>query len=132
MTRFKCELRVRYADTDQGGVVYNSNYLVYFEVGRTEMMRELGVTYARLESEGTIMPVVESHVNYLSPARYDDLLILETEVSELRRVRVKISTKIFGSQSGRLLAQGWVWLASIDAEGNLKRLPTALVDAVSR
>ena len=94
------------------------------------MMREMGVTYAQLEKEGTIMPVVEAHVNYMAPARYDDLLILTTEISEVRRVRVKMTTQIFESESGRLLAEGWVWLASIDAQGNLKRLPPALIEAI--
>ncbi len=126
----KTELRVRYADTDQGGVVYNSNYLIFFEVGRTEMMRQLGIPYAQVESEGTILPVVEAHVNYIAPARYDDLLVIESCFAEVRRVRLKIETKIYHQESGQLLATGWVWLASIDANGNLKRLPGDLRKAI--
>lgn len=117
------ELRVRYADTDQGGVVYNSNYLIFFEVGRTEMMRELGVPYAQLEAEGTIMPVVEAHVSYKAPARYDDRLRIESQITAAKKVRLKIETRVVHAESGRLLAEGWVWLATIDAQGNVKRLP---------
>ncbi len=132
MASHRTELRVRYADTDQGGVVYNSNYLVFFEVGRTEMMRALGVPYAQLEIEGTIMPIVEAHVNYMAPARYDDLLIIESDVIEVARVRLKIETKVIHAETGQLLAQGWVWLAAIDKMGKLKRLPEALVVAIGK
>lgn len=130
MKPHRTELRVRYADTDQGGVVYNANYLVFFEVGRTEMMRALGVPYARLEDEGTIMPVVEAHVNYLAPARYDDLLLVESRVSELKRVRLRIDTEVFAAASGRLLARGWVWLAATGRDGRPRALPGELVAAI--
>lgn len=130
MLPHRCEVRVRYADTDQGGVVYNANYLVFFEVGRTEMMRTLGVPYARLEDEGTIMPVVEAHVNYHAPARYDDLLIVESAVTETRRVRVKIETSVIKAADGRLLARGWVWLAATGRDGRPRALPPELVAAI--
>ena len=104
-------VRVRYAETDQGGVVYNASYLVYFEVGRTEMMRAGGLPYRELEERGIVLPVVESHVRYRAPARYDDLLAIESRVSEVRRVRMRIDTRISDAGSGRLLAEGWVWLA---------------------
>ncbi|MFT7617742.1 MAG: acyl-CoA thioester hydrolase [Planctomycetota bacterium] len=131
MATYQTELRVRYAETDQGGVVYNSNYLIFFEVGRTEMMRELGVPYARLEAEGTILPVVEAHVSYRAPAVYDDRLTIVSRISELRRVRLKIETQVIHAESGRLLAEGWVWLAAIDSQGNVKRLPVEVENAVS-
>ncbi len=131
MSRHRTEVRVRYADTDQGGVVYNANYLVFFEVGRTEMMRALGVPYARLEDQGTIMPVVEAHVNYHAPARYDDLLLVESEVTELKRVRLRIDTEVHDAASGRLLARGWVWLAATGRDGRPRALPPELVAAVA-
>ena len=130
MEPHRTELRVRYADTDQGGVVYNANYLVFFEVGRTEMMRALGVPYARLEDEGVVMPVVEAHINYVASARYDDLLSIESEVTQVRRVRLKIETRIYKAATRKLLAEGWVWLAAVNRQGVLQALPPALVEAL--
>lgn len=71
-------VRVRYADTDKMGVVYNGNYLMYFEIGRTELLRSIGLPYVDLEREGYLLPVREAHVEYKAPARYDDLLSIET------------------------------------------------------
>ena len=82
---FKTRLRVRYAETDQMGVVYHANYLAWFEVGRVELMRELGFAYKRLEADhGCVLPVVEVNCRYRSPARYDDELELETRLVALR------------------------------------------------
>ena len=82
---FKTRLRVRYAETDQMGVVYHANYFVWFEVGRVEMMRELGFAYKELEAEqGCVLPVVEVNCRYRAPARYDDELELETRLVALR------------------------------------------------
>jgi acyl-CoA thioester hydrolase len=77
------KVRVRYAETDQMGVVYHSNYFQYFEVARAEAIRELGYTYAKMENEGIIMPVVEVHARYLRPALYDQLLTIKTTLKEL-------------------------------------------------
>ena len=123
-------IRVRYADTDQGGVVYNANYLVFFEVGRTEMMRELGCPYADLEAEGIIMPVVEAHLRYASPARYDDLLEIETAISEVKRVRFRIDTSIRHAETGRLVCEGWVWLAATRRDGGPCRLPERFLEVL--
>jgi len=76
-------IRVRYAETDQMGVVYHSNFFPYFESARTESIRELGFTYADMEKMGVIMPVVDVHCRYLRPARYDDLLTIRTSLKEL-------------------------------------------------
>src|SRR5258706_1383546 len=77
------QIRVRYAETDQMGVVYHSNYFYYFESSRAESIRQLGYTYADMEKMGIIMPVIEVHCKYLKPARYDDLLIVKTILKEL-------------------------------------------------
>ena len=76
-------IRVRYAETDQMGVVYHSNFFPYFESARTESIRELGFTYADMEKMGVIMPVVDVHCRYYRPARYDDLLTIRTSLKEL-------------------------------------------------
>lgn len=92
--RFETRVRVAYADTDQMAVVYHANYLVWFERGRTEAMRELGVPYAALEARGIRLPVVEAHVRYREPARYDDLLAVETTVADLGRARIVFEYRV--------------------------------------
>jgi len=74
----KTNVRVRYAETDGMGIVYNSNYLIYFEVGRVELMRHYNLVYAELEKAGYHMPLIESHIEYKQPAKYDDLLTIKT------------------------------------------------------
>lgn len=123
------EIRVRYSETDQGGVVYHANYLVYFEVGRTEMLRGLGAPYAEMERAGIRLVVVESHVRYRSPARYDDLLRIETAVAELKRVRLSIRTSIRRAGDGGLLADGELWLAAIGADDRPRALPESMLRA---
>ena len=77
------KIRVRYAETDPMGVVYHSNFFPYFEVGRVESIRQLGFSYADMEKDGIIMPVVDVHVRYLRPALYDDMLTIKTSLKEL-------------------------------------------------
>ncbi|MGE5673748.1 MAG: acyl-CoA thioesterase [Mycobacterium leprae] len=99
-------VRVRYADTDAMGVAYHANYLVWFEVGRTELMRSWGVPYADFEKRGIFVPVVEANVRFLASGRYDDLLQVETSVSELSPARVKFHYRVVRSSDGRLLCEG--------------------------
>ena len=77
------KVRVRYAETDQMGVVYHSNFFLYFEVARTESIRQFGFTYADMEKMGIIMPVADAHARYLRPALYDDLLTIKTTLKEI-------------------------------------------------
>ncbi len=79
----KTTLRVRYAETDQMGVVYYGNYAQYFEVGRTDGIRDLGYTYKQMETDGIIMPVTEMHIKYIKPAKYDDVLTIHTQIDEM-------------------------------------------------
>jgi acyl-CoA thioester hydrolase len=89
------QIRVRYAETDKMGIVYNGNYLTYFEVARVEMMRSFGLPYVVIEKSGYQLPLVESHVNYKSPAFFDDLLNIEASFAfELKPV-LKIKYNIF-------------------------------------
>ena len=82
MIKHSTQIRVRYADTDQMKVVYHGKFLEYFEVGRTALIRSLGLPYAELESRGILLPVIEAYAKYRKPARYDDLLSVEAVVSE--------------------------------------------------
>ena len=100
-------LRVRYAETDQMGVVYHANYLVWFEVGRVELMRQCGLHYKRMEiEEGCGMAVVEARARYKSPARYDEELIVETSVSSVRGPLVRFAYRIVRADDGLLLCEG--------------------------
>jgi len=87
-------VRVRYADTDKMGIVYNGNYLRFFEIGRTELLRQIGLPYVNLESAGYLLPVLEAHVEYRSPARYDDLLDIITRFRYTGGARIDISYEI--------------------------------------
>ncbi len=90
----KLNIRIPYADTDKMGVVYHANYLKYFEMGRTELMRQIGFTYDEMEKQGLYFPVVNAQCNYHAPAHYDDLITVETTISEIKNVTVTFSYKI--------------------------------------
>ncbi len=101
------EIRVIYADTDAMGIVYHANYIKWFEVGRNEFLRQLGYTYARMEEEGIWLPVVSVHVEYKSPGKYDDLLLIRTRLRELKGVSMVMSYEIFRKETGELLVTGY-------------------------
>ncbi len=110
------QLRVRYAETDQMNVVYYGNYAQYFEVGRVESIRTLGISYKDLEASGVIMPVVEMHVKYLRSAQYDDLLTIKTILKELPTDhRIEFFQEVF-DEEGKLLTSGKVVLYFLDAK----------------
>ena len=108
------EIQVRYAETDAMGVAYHANYLVWFEVGRTALLEELGYPYVQLEADGIILPVAECHVRYRAPARYADCLLIHSHCSELRGVSMVLSYRIENKATGALLAEGWTKHAIVD------------------
>jgi len=100
-------VRVRYAETDQMGVVYYANYLVWFEVGRAELMRQRGLDYKQMEiEEGCLMAVVEANARYKAPARYDEELIVETTVTGVRGPVVRFSYQVLRADDRTLLCEG--------------------------
>lgn len=104
-------LRVRYQETDQMGVVYHANYLNWFEVGRTELIRELGMPYQTLEARGLLLPVIEADLKFRSPARYDDLVTIDTKVIDATNLRIRFAYEI--KRGEELLVSGGthhVWL----------------------
>jgi acyl-CoA thioester hydrolase len=104
------QIRVRYAETDQMNVVYHGNYAQYFEVGRVESLRQLGLTYKEVETTGVIMPVIEWTAKFLRPARYDDLLTIKTTLKEMPLDhRVEFHQEVY-NESGKLLTVGKVLL----------------------
>jgi acyl-CoA thioester hydrolase len=122
-------VRVRYAETDQMGVVYYANYLVWFEVARTDLLRTLGWTYREMEATGVYLPVIEAHCEYRLAARYDDDLTIRTEGRLASRVRVEFSYEIVLQTSSQLAAVGRTVHAATDAGGRPRRLPERVVEA---
>lgn len=116
--------RVPYADTDQMGFVYYANYLVYFERGRNELLRQCGLPYAQLEREGIMLPVIEAHVSYHRPARYDDLLTIVTRTVECKGIRLKIECDI--RRDDEILITGYTWHAITDVHGKPQRMPDSI------
>lgn len=115
------QIRVRYAETDKMQIVYNGNYLTYFEVARTELVRSLGITYDQFEKSGFILPVLEAYVKYIGSARYDDLLYVEATLSEFSRLKLNFEYKI-RREDGTLIATGFTRHCWADIEGKPRRL----------
>ena len=117
-------VRVRYAETDQMGVVYYANYYIYFEIGRVEHMRQLGVSYREMEiQDDSFIMVAESNCRYRRPAKYDDVLIIRTRVSEVRRRTIRFGYEILNGVTGELLSTGETLHVVCDGQGRPKALP---------
>jgi acyl-CoA thioester hydrolase len=122
----RTELRVIYGDTDQMGVVYYANYLRYFEAGRNEFIRARGLRYRDFEDRfGLRLPVVEAQVSYRVPARYDDLITVETSLAEVRRASARFGYRIV--RDGEVVATGHTLHACVDLEGRVQRMPAELL-----
>ena len=104
--------RVPYADTDKMGVVYYANYLIYFEMGRSQLLRDLGFPYTAMEQLGFALPVIEAHVDYRAPAGYDDELDIRAWVSWIKGVRLQVNCEVFCGE--RLLVSGHTIHACLD------------------
>jgi len=116
-------IRVRYAETDQMGVVYHSNYFIWFEVGRVELMRQLGISYREMEQDGCLIAVVDARCRYKSPARYDDELIVRTHLKNVRETMVHFSYELVRVGDETLLAEGETTHIVIDKQMKIRPLP---------
>jgi acyl-CoA thioester hydrolase len=124
------EQRVIFGDTDQMGVVYYANYLRYFEASRAAFLRSFGRSHADLDAWGVALPVVEAHCRYRLPARYEDLLLIEVVIGEVRPASMRFDYKV--RRGGDHLADGWTRHASIGTDGRPRAIPPglrALVDS---
>lgn len=110
------EIRARYADTDQMQFVYNGKYLEYFEVGRTEMLRSVGLPYSLIEKEGYQLPVLEAYVKYHQPAFYDEILIIKSVLKEYPALKIHIDYKVLRKENNDLIAEGYTIHAFIKKE----------------
>lgn len=115
MVEHKTEIRVIYADTDAMGVVYHTNYIKWFEVGRCELLRSVGYPYARMEEEGVLLPVAECNCKYRLPAVYDDLLEITARIGETKGATVTLEYEIRRKGTEELLVTGWTKHAVTDA-----------------
>ena len=116
-------VRVRYAETDQMGVVYHSNYLIWFEVGRVELIRQLGLNYRQMEEEGCGIAVVDVHARYKAPARYDDELVIETRLLAARGAVVRFGYRILRIADGLLLCEGETMHVVVGMDMKKRSLP---------
>ena len=125
-------MRVRYSETDQMGVVYYANYLAWFDACRTELFINLGIRYKEMEGKGYFLPVIESNIRYLTPARYDDMITIAVEVVKITGVRVFFKYRVSRESDNRIVAEASTVHAMTDASGKPKRIPDEVRDALQK
>jgi len=128
MLTHKTTYRLIYGDTDKMGFAYNANYFRWFEIGRGELFRYIGLPYKIIESKGIFLPVAEAHCKFISPAQYDDLLVIETTLDTKVRAGMKFDYSIFSEDESRLIATGYTRHAFLNKEGKVVRPPGFLKD----
>ncbi|MFO0823280.1 MAG: thioesterase family protein [Gemmataceae bacterium] len=122
------QIRVRYAETDQMGLLHHANYLVYFEQARTELLRASGTSYRDLEAQGFYLVIAKAEIRYKSPAHYDDLLTIRTTVLRTSPVRLEHKYEVF-REGNVLVCEGSTTLACVDHDGKLQAMPEWLTQA---
>ena len=125
-------VRVRYAETDRMGVVYHANYLIWFEIGRTEFCRARGFAYRDMEEhEDAFLVVAESYCRYKAPAMYDDELVVRTHITELRRRSVRFGYEVLRATDGQIIAEGETGHVVTDGNGRVRTMPERYRDMLS-
>ena len=114
--KHKFQKRVRYGETDQMGFMYYGNYCMYYEIARAEMIRDYGYSYNELEKDGILMPIVKVNSKYLRPAKYDDLITIETEIKSLDQLPFLTFTHQLYNEENKLIHKGEVTLVFVDAQ----------------
>jgi acyl-CoA thioester hydrolase len=118
-------IRVRYAETDRMGLLHHANYFVYFEMGRTELLRQRGLSYKDVEDGGHFLVIVDVQCKFKKPAFYDDLLTLRTTVARVTHVKIVHTYQVL--RAGQLLAEGQTTIACVDKDGRPQALPETLI-----
>jgi acyl-CoA thioester hydrolase len=126
MREFQFQVRVRYAETDQMAVVYHGNYAQYFEMGRVEWLRNMGISYNWMEDNGVMLPVVSLTMNYKKPARYDDLLTVKTILKSQTSVKIEFDYEIYNEEN-ELLTTGYSMLVFVNMKTGRPMLPPTYV-----
>ena len=129
---FLAEQRVLYADTDSMGVAYYANYLKWFEIGRTELFRRVSISYRSLEERGCFLPVYEAYCRYHNPARYDDIVYIETTFSFAGRARFRFDYRLLHKQNGAVLAEGYTVHVCTDRHGRALKPPAHLNELLKK
>ncbi|MCX5886911.1 MAG: thioesterase family protein [Proteobacteria bacterium] len=133
MKSIATEYRVTFSDTDAMGVVYYANYFEWFEIGRTEFFRSLGIPYKELDARGFVTPVVEAYCKFIKPARYDEILLIDTRVSVFKRATIRFEYSVIQKKDGLKLAEGYTVHAFLNKEdGKIVRIPEYIVDALKK
>ncbi|OIP89315.1 MAG: acyl-CoA thioesterase [Syntrophobacterales bacterium CG_4_8_14_3_um_filter_58_8] len=128
MNRTPVKIRAIYADTDAMGIVYHTNYIRWFEVGRTELFRDMGIVYTEVEAAGFNLPLTQVYCHYLLPTHYDDLIFVETEIAYLRRASMKFTYLIWDEKREKLLTDGYTIHACTDRAGKIIRIPAVIAE----
>ena len=126
------QVRVIYADTDAMGIVYHTNYIRRFELGRNELMRQLGVSYSELEQMGLNLPLTKVSCHYLAPAKYDHLVTIETGFDYIKRASIRFNSKIWDEHRKQLLVEGYTIHACTNQEGKIRRIPAILLQLTEK
>ena len=121
--------RVPYADVDQMSVVYYANYFVYFERGRNELLRAMGLPYKVMEDRGVMLPVIDAYCKYFKSAHYDDELEIHSKVAEQKGIRIKMECEIF--RNGEKLVEGYTWHVTTNLSGKPCKMPGELAKLLS-
>lgn len=128
MTETTTPIRVRYCETDQMGTFYHARALDWFDIARTELIRSSGVSYSQMESRGIMLPLVQSHVNFLGRAKYDDRLLVTATVKLEGRASLRFDCHVRHEETGKAVADGYTIHAITDTEGKPTRPPQWLMD----
>jgi acyl-CoA thioester hydrolase len=119
------EIRVRYAETDKMGIVHHSNFLIWFEAGRSDFCRARGFSYKEMEAEGALMVVAETYVRYKSPAYYEDVLVIRSQISEVRSRSIRFVYEIIRPIDNVLVAEGETLHLVTDSNQKIRQIPEA-------
>ena len=130
MLKHRTSVRVIYGDTDNMGQAYYGNYFRWFEIGRSEMFRSQGLPYKAVEENGIFLPVSEAHCKYSNPAKYDDILVIETSLDPKIKAGLKFDYKIYNRDGNKLLAKGYTKHPCVNVEGKVVRPPKFIKDFI--
>ena len=129
---YRTTSRVIYGDTDRMGYAYNANYLRWFEIGRAELFRHLGLTYREIEEQGIFLPVSEAYCKYISPVQYDDLIVIEASLDTAVKGAIKFDYRIFGEDGSSPVAEGYTKHPCVSRDGRVLRPPQFLRDFIKQ
>ena len=130
MSKAPVRIRAIYADTDAMGIVYHTKYIRWFEIGRIELLRKMGITYSEVEKDGFYLPVTRVYCHYHLPAHYDEIVLVETRIAYLKRASIKFTYLIWDESRENLLTEGYTIHACTDRDGKIIRVPSVITDKI--